>query len=239
MTGWLDIRPEVADVVKAGRPVVALESTLIAHGLPWPLSVETARAVEAAVRAEGAVPATIAVWQGRPTVGINDAEIEELARRKDVLKASRRDLATAVAQGRTAATTVAATMFLAHPAGIRLFATGGIGGVHRGAEQTWDVSADLMELSHTPVAVVCAGAKGILDIPRTLEALEALGVPVIGYGTDEFPEFYLRSSGEPVSARADTPEEVARLLAAHWRIGGAGVVVAQPVPAEGALEPEA
>src|SRR5262249_4991764 len=182
-----DLRPEAAAALRAGRPVVALESTLIAHGLPWPVNLETARAAEAAVREEGAVPATIAVWQGRPTVGLTDAELEELARADDVLKASRRDLATAVAQRRTAATTVAATMFLAHSAGIRLFATGGIGGAHRDAAHPWDVSADLVELARTPVAVVCAGAKSILDIPRTLEILETQGVPVVGYGTDEFP----------------------------------------------------
>ncbi|HZT81340.1 MAG TPA: pseudouridine-5'-phosphate glycosidase [Gemmataceae bacterium] len=236
MTAWLDVRPEVADAVAAARPVVALESTLIAHGLPWPLNVETARAAEAAVRAEGVVPATVAVWRGRPTVGLGDAEIEELARGGGVLKASRRDLAAAAAQGRNAATTVAATMTLAHAAGVRVFATGGIGGVHRGAEGTWDVSADLVELGRTPVAVVCAGAKSILDIPKTLEVLETYGVPVVGYGTDEFPAFYLPGSGEPVSARADTPEEAARLLAAHWRMGGAGVVVAQPVAAEAAVD---
>jgi pseudouridine-5'-phosphate glycosidase len=233
----LDVRPEAADALHAGRPVVALESTLIAHGLPWPLNLETARAAEAAVRAEGALPATIAVLQGRPTVGLTAAELEELAQSKNVLKASRRDLAGAIVQRRTAATTVAATMFLAHRAGIRLFATGGIGGVHRGAEHAWDVSADLVELARTPVAVVCAGAKSILDLPRTLEVLETQGVPVVGYGTDEFPAFYLRSSGEPVSARVDSPEQAAALLAAHWALDGGGVVLAQPLLAEAALAP--
>jgi pseudouridine-5'-phosphate glycosidase len=233
----LEIRPEVAAALHAGRPVVALESTLIAHGLPWPLNLEVARAVEAVVCEEGAVPATIAVCEGRPTVGLDDQELQKLARSTGILKASRRDLGVAMAQKRTAATTVAATMFLAHQAGIRLFATGGIGGVHRDAIQPWDVSADLLELSRTPVAVVCAGAKSILDIPRTLEILETQGVPVIGYGIDEFPAFYLRSSGEPVTARADTPKEAADLLAAHWRLDGAGVVIAQPVVTDVALEP--
>jgi pseudouridine-5'-phosphate glycosidase len=226
MSDAIDVRPEVAAAVRAGTPAVALESTLIAHGLPWPHNLETARAAEGAVRAAGAVPATIAVLDGRPTVGLTDVEIERLAQAKDVLKASRRDLAAAIAGGRTAATTVAATMALADRAGVRVFATGGIGGAHR---SPWDVSADLTELSRTPVAVVCAGAKSILDVPRTLEILETLGVPVVGYGCNEFPGFYLRSTGEPVPARVDTPAEAARLLAAHWRLGGGGGVLAQPI----------
>jgi pseudouridine-5'-phosphate glycosidase len=232
----LDVRPEIAEALRAGVPVVALESTLIAHGLPRPHNLETARAAEIAVRDAGAVPATIAVLDGRPTVGLTDVEIERLAQAKDVLKASRRDLAAAVAGGRTAATTVAATMALAHAAGLRVFATGGIGGAHREpASNAWDISSDLNELSRTPVAVVCAGAKSILDIPRTLEILETLGVPVVGYGCDEFPGFYLNSTGEPASARVDTPAEAARLLAAHWGLGGAGVVLAQPVVEKVAL----
>jgi pseudouridylate synthase len=231
------VRPEVADALRAGRPVVALESTLIAHGLPRPLNLETARAAEAAVRAEGAVPATVAVLRGRPVVGLGAAELEELAVAEGVRKASRRDLAAAVAQGATAATTVAATMFLAARAGIRVFATGGIGGVHPTAPgQPPDVSADLVELARTPVAVVCAGAKSILDLPATLEVLETLGVPVLGYGVDEFPAFYLRTSGLPASARVDTPAEAAAVLAAHWGLDGAGVVLAQPPP-EPALDP--
>jgi pseudouridylate synthase len=233
----LDVRPEVAEAVKVGRPVVALESTLIAHGLPWPLNLETAQAAEAAVREEGAVPATIAVCRGRPTVGLSEDELEELSQSQEVLKASRRDLAIAVAQKRTASTTVAATMFLAHQAGIRLFATGGIGGAHREANP-WDISADLVELARTPVAVVCAGAKSILDIPRTLEILETQGVPVVGYGTDEFPAFYVQTSGEPVTARVNTPREAAELIETHWRLGGAGIVLAQPVLAQVALEPD-
>jgi pseudouridine-5'-phosphate glycosidase len=235
MPDWLEVRDEVAAALREGRPVVALESTLVAHGLPWPLNLETARAAEASVRAEGAVPATAAVLAGRPTVGITDAELEALAREQDVLKASRRDLAVAVAQKRTAATTVAATMFLAHQAGIRLFATGGIGGAHRPPAPAWDVSADLVELARTPVAVVCAGAKSILDIPRTLEIQETHGVPVVGYGTAEFPAFYVRSSGERLTARVGSPQDAAALLAAHWEMGGAGVVLAQPVAEEVAL----
>jgi pseudouridine-5'-phosphate glycosidase len=231
----VDVRPEVAAALREGRPVVALESTLIAHGLPRPLNLDTARAAEAAVRAEGAVPATVAVWRGRPTVGLSDGEIAELAFADGILKASRRDLAVTVAQKKTAATTVAATMFLADQAGIRVFATGGIGGAHRDAAQPWDISADLIELARIPVAVVCAGAKSILDIPRTLEILETLSVPVIGYGTDEFPAFYLRSSGERVSARLDTAAETAAFVTAHWALHGGGVVIAQPLPAEAAL----
>jgi pseudouridine-5'-phosphate glycosidase len=231
----MDLRPEVAAALISGQPVVALESTLIAHGLPWPVNLETARAAEAAIRDVGAVPATIAVWQGRPTVGLNDAELVALAQARDVLKASRRDLPLAVFQGRTAATTVASTMFLAHRAGIRVFATGGIGGAHREPASAWDVSTDLRELAHTPVAVVCAGAKSILDIPRTLEILETHGVPVVGYGTDEFPAFFLRCSDSRVSARVDTPAQAAAFLATHWRLDGAGVVLAQPIAASVAL----
>jgi pseudouridine-5'-phosphate glycosidase len=235
-TSLLDVRPEVATAVRTGLPVVALESTLIAHGLPWPLNLDTARAAESAVRSAGAVPATIAVWRGRPTVGLAEAELEELAHDDGVLKASRRDLAVAVAQRRTAATTVAATIFLAQQAGIRVFATGGIGGAHRGPEAAWDISSDLLEIARTPVAVVCAGAKSILDVPRTLEILETHSVPVVGYGADEFPAFYVRSSGEPVSARVDDPDQAARLLAAHWALRGAGVVLAQPLTADVVLE---
>jgi pseudouridine-5'-phosphate glycosidase len=231
----LDVNPEVAAALQEGRPVVALESTLIAQGLPWPHNLETARQAEAAVRHEGAVPATIVVWSGQPTIGLGDAELETLARQPGVRKASRRDLAAAIAQQATAATTVAATMFLAHQAGIRLFATGGIGGVHPQELAPWDISADLTELAQTPVAVVCAGAKSILDLRRTLELLETLSVPVIGLGTDDFPAFYLVGSGLSVSARADTPEQAAAVLAAHWRLHGKGVVLALPLPAEAAL----
>jgi pseudouridine-5'-phosphate glycosidase len=234
---WLDVRSEAAEALQAGRPVVALESTLIAHGLPWPLNLETAQAAESEIRAEGAVPATIAVLRGQPTIGLSAEELRELAQSEDVLKASRRDLAAAVVQHRTASTTVAATVFLAHQAGIRLFATGGIGGAHREPAHPWDISADLIEMAQTPVAVVCSGAKSILDLPRTLEILETQSVLVVGYGTSEFPAFYLHSSGEPVSARVNTPEEAAQLLQAHWCLGGAGIVLAQPVALELALLP--
>lgn len=232
----LVVRPEVAEAVKHNRPVVALESTLIAHGLPWPLNMETAFAAEAAVRAEGAVPATIAILAGIPTVGLNESELHDLACQEKVLKASRRDLAAAIAQRKTAATTVAATMTLAYLAGVRLFATGGIGGAHR-ETHPWDISADLTELARTPVTVVCAGAKSILDIPRTLEILETQGVPVIGYGTDEFPAFFVHSSGEPITARADSPAEAAAIIHAHWALGGGGIVLAQPVEKHTALDP--
>jgi len=240
---WLEVHPEVAAALRQGRPVVALESSLIAQGLPWPHNLKAARMAEGAVRGQSAVPATIAVVQGRPTVGLSDLALEELARPEaEVLKLSRRDLAVAVAQGRTGGTTVAATMHLACCAGIRVFATGGIGGVHRApagsVADPWDVSADLHELARTPVAVVCSGAKSILDIPRTLEMLEALSVPVIGYRTDDFPAFYLSSSGQRVPQRMDRLDQAAALLAIHWHLGGAGTVLAQPVPAELALAPD-
>lgn len=233
----LDVRPEVAEAVRRGRPVVALESTLVAHGLPWPLNLETARAAEAIIRAEGAVPATIAVWKGKPTIGLGEDELGELAQSEQVLKASRRDLPFAMVHEKTASTTVAATMFLAHLAGIRLFATGGIGGAH-GDSHPWDISADLTELARTPVAVVCAGAKSILDIPRTLEILETQGVPVVGYGTDEFPAFYVHSSGEEITARVDNARQAADLFRFHWTMGGGGIVLAQPVDKHIALDPE-
>lgn len=239
----LDIRPEPAEALRRQKPVVALESTLIAHGLPWPVNLETARAAESAVRAEGAVPATIAVWQGRPTIGLSESELEQLARSTlnpgVVRKASRRDLSAAVAENVTAATTVAATLFLASKAGIRLFATGGIGGVHPESDgQPFDVSADLTELARTPVAVVCAGAKSILDLSATLEMLETYSVPVVGYRTPEFPAFYLSRSGLPVGSQVGSPEAAARLLQAHWEMEGASVVIAQPLPAEQALDPQ-
>jgi pseudouridylate synthase len=236
---WLTVSGDVLAALLEGRPVVALESTLIAHGLPWPQNFETARAAEQAVRDAGAIPATVAVWQGVPTVGLTANQIEELAQAKDVSKASRRDLATAIVQRRTAATTVAATMHLAHAAGIRVFATGGIGGVHRDAAESFDVSADLVELSRTPVLVVCAGAKSILDLPRTLEMLETLGVPVIGYKTDRFPAFYVRDSGLPLPSRVDDAASAARLFAAHVRMGGAGALLTQPVAEEAGLSAEA
>jgi pseudouridine-5'-phosphate glycosidase len=231
MPEWLTVSDEVRAALAAGRPVVALESTLIAHGLPWPVNLETARESEAAVRAGGAVPATIAIPHGIPTVGLSGAQLETLAREPGVRKASRRDLGAAVALKQHAATTVSATMVLAHAAGLRVFATGGIGGAHRDGDP-FDISADLAELARTPVLVVCAGAKSILHLPRTLELLETLGVPVVGYRTGSFPAFYVHdhSPALPVSARVDSPREAAALFAAHVRMGGAGAVLAQPCP---------
>ena len=230
------VSPEVEAALAAGRAVVALESTLIAHGLPAPLNLEAARESEEAVRANGAIPATIAVVAGVPTVGLSPEEIRHVASAENVRKASRRDLAVAVAREEWAATTVSATMLLAHRAGVKVFATGGIGGVHQGLPP--DVSADLTELARTPVAVVCAGAKSILDLPATLEVLETLGVPVAGYGTGTFPAFYCRSSGLRLTARVDDAGQAAALIRAHWALGGAGVVLAQPVADEVALSDE-
>jgi len=227
----LDIAPEVAEALLQGRAVVALESTIIAHGMPYPGNLVTARALERMIRTEGAVPATIAVLEGRLKVGLDDAALERLAQSPDMAKASVRDLPVLIAQRRDGATTVAATMRIAALAGIRVFATGGIGGVHRGAELTGDVSADLTELAQSPVAVISAGAKAILDLPRTLEMLETLSVPVIGFGCDEFPAFYSRSSGLRVPLRADSPEEIAAILAARWRLSQAGgALIANPIP---------
>jgi len=216
----MSVSGEVSVAIRANRPVVALESTLIAHGLPFPVNVETALAAEAAIRDVGAIPATIAILEGRPTIGLTTSQIQELAQSSNVLKVSRRDLGYAIANRRTAATTVAATMALAHMAGIRVFATGGIGGVHPDPIAPFDISADLLELARTPVLVVCAGAKNILDLPKTLEVLETQGVPVVGYRTNDFPAFYLRSSGLTLSARAESPHEVAAIFKAHWEFGG-------------------
>jgi len=228
----VQIKSEVADALQAKRPVVALESTLITHGLPYPDNLATARAIEAAVRNAnvGAIPATIAILRGQITVGLDDAQLEYLATAKGVRKCSRRDLGIAVAHRLDGATTVAGTMIVAALAGIGVFATGGIGGVHRG--HPFDISADLEELGRTPVTVVCAGAKSLLDLPLTLEQLETRGVPIIGYGTDELPAFYSRTSGLPVDVRADTPEEVADIVRARraLKLGG-GELVTVPVPA--------
>jgi pseudouridine-5'-phosphate glycosidase len=229
----LTLAPEVADALAGGRPVVALESTIISHGMPYPRNVAMAREVEGIVREAGAVPATIAVLGGRPTIGLGDDELELLGSDGSVRKVSVRDLGHVVATGGHGATTVASTMRLAGLAGIEVFVTGGLGGVHRGAESSMDVSADLTELSRTRVAVVSAGVKSILDIDRTLEVLETLGVPVVGLGTDDFPSFFSRSSGVPVPMRVDTPEEVARLARATWDLGlDCGIAVANPVPAD-------
>ncbi len=230
------IRDDIRRALEQGQAVVALESTVIAHGLPQPRNREVAYALEATVRNYGAQAATIGVVRGQPTIGLDDAAIERFAVGDGILKLSRRDLAVAIATGRDGATTVAGTMALAHAAGIAVFATGGIGGVHRGARDTWDVSGDLTELGRTPVLVVCAGAKTILDLPATLEVLETLGVPVVGYRTDEFPAFYSHSSGLRLTARADTPAEVAALWQAHrWIGGGGGMVLAVPPPTAAAL----
>lgn len=227
----LDHAPEIRDALDAGRPVVALESTIITHGMPWPENVLTARAVEDTVRRHGAVPATIAVIEGRIRAGLGDAELEWLGQATDVMKLSRADLAFAVATGRHGSTTVAATMICARLAGIDVFATGGIGGVHQGVERSLDISADLEEFARTDVAVVCAGAKALLDLPRTLEYLETAGVPVVGYGTDDFPAFWSRSSGLRVPMRLDTPEAVAGLIRTHRLLGlPGGFVLANPVP---------
>jgi pseudouridylate synthase len=233
---WLTVADEVRAAVRSGRPTVALESTLIAHGLPWPTNIETAREAEAAVRARGAVPATVAVLNGVPTVGLDAAQLEAIARGAGTRKAGRRDLGPAVALGRTAATTVSATMALAHAAGLAIFATGGIGGAHR--ESEFDISADLLELGRTPVLVVSSGAKSILDLPRTLEILETNGVPVLGYRTDEFPTFYTTGFSGSVSARVETPAQAAAAFAAHVRMGGGGALLAQPCPPELAVDAE-
>jgi pseudouridine-5'-phosphate glycosidase len=232
----LAVHPEVAEALAAGRAVVALESTIVTHGMPFPQNLETARAVESLVRAGGAVPATIAILDGRIAVGLADAELTRIAEAgPSAAKASRRDLAILLASRRLAGTTVATTMMAAAMAGVRVFATGGIGGVHRGAETSFDVSADLTELARTPVAVVCAGAKSILDLPKTLEVLETQGVPVIGYRTDAFPAFFARDSGARVPHRLDDAATIARAATLHWRLGGGGVLVANPIPAEDAL----
>ena len=236
MNPYLDIRPEIRDALAAGLPVVALESTVISHGLPLPRNLETARQMEAAVRNAGAVPATIGLLDGRLVVGLSGAEIELLARAEHVAKVSRRDLAAVLNSRRAGATTVAATMIVAAQAGIRIFATGGIGGVHRGAQNNFDISADLNELARTPVAVICSGAKVILDLPRTLELLETLGVPVVGYGTNEFPAFYVRESRLSLDARVNSPQEAARLISVHWALGlSSGMMFCNPPPASNAL----
>jgi len=222
---------EVKAALDTGRPVVALETTIVTHGMPYPVNVRTARSLEAIIRAEGAVPATIAIMDGTILIGISDLELERLAHASDVRKLSRADLADALVKRDLGATTVAATMLIAARAGIRVFATGGIGGVHRGAERTFDASADLSELARSPVTVVCAGAKAILDVPKTLEVLETLGVPTIGYGTDIFPAFYSRESGLRAPLRCDTPEEIAALVRVQRTLGmTGGVLVANPIP---------
>ena len=235
----LTYSPEVAAALREGAPVVALESTIITHGMPWPQNVETARAVEAEVRAHGAVPATIAVMGGRIHVGLTEAELDRLGQARDVAKLSRADLAACLATGGVGATTVAATMICARLAGIAVFATGGIGGVHRGAETSFDISADLPELAQTAVTVVAAGAKAILDLPKTLEYLETAGVPVIAFGQDAFPAFWSRDSGLRAPLRMDRAEEIAAAARMRARLGlPGGQLVANPIPAEAEIARE-
>ena len=240
MNKYLDLSPEVAEALAAGKPVVALESTIISHGMPYPQNVETALLVEKTIRENGAVPATIAVIGGRLKAGLPPDEIEYLGKKgRAVTKASRRDLPVLVARGEDGATTVTTTMIIAHLAGIKVFATGGIGGVHRGAETTMDISADLEELAMIPVMVICAGAKSILDLGLTLEYLETKGVPVIGYGTEELPAFYTRKSGFKVDYRIDTPEELAAAFRAKMEMGlKGGMLVTNPIPEEYSMDPD-
>ncbi len=236
---YLDISQEVKEALKANKAVVALESTIISHGMPYPKNVETALNVERIVRENGAIPATIAILNGRLKVGLSPEEIEYLGKAKHVVKTSRRDIPFILAKGLTGATTVASTMILADMAGIRVFATGGVGGVHRGAETSFDVSADLIELSHTNVAVVCAGAKSILDIGLTLEYLETHGVPVIGYQTEELPAFYTTHSGFKVDYKIDTVEEMALALHTKWALNlKGGVMIANPIPDAYSMDPK-
>jgi len=229
----ITVTDEVADAVQSGHPVVALESTIVTHGMPWPENLQTAQAVEAAVRDSGAVPATVAVIEGELCAGLSSDVLERLAKADDVMKLSRADLAMAVARGANGSTTVAATMIAAALAGIHVFATGGIGGVHRGAEASFDISADLQELSRTDVTVVCAGAKAILDLPKTLEVLETLGVPVLAYGQDALPAFWSRDSGLAAPLRVDDVDEIVAFRAARQRLAiDGGVLVARPVDSE-------
>jgi pseudouridine-5'-phosphate glycosidase len=235
----LAISAEVQDALAGRRAIVALESTIITHGMPYPANLETALAVEAIVRADGAVPATIALIGGKIRVGLGPGELDRLAS-KPAAKSSRRDLAALLQAKEIAGTTVAATMLVADKGGIPIFATGGIGGVHRGAAETFDVSADLIELGRTPVAVVCAGAKSILDIPKTLEVLETQGVPVLGYRTEEFPAFFVRESGRKLDRRVDTPRELAEIVLLQRRLGlSTGILIANPIPAEHAMPADA
>ncbi len=229
---FLDIAPEVLHALRDNKPVIALESTIISHGMPYPQNVATALRVEAEVRAHGAVPATIAIIDGRLKAGLSAQEIETLGQRgRDAIKVSRRDIPFVIAAGQMGATTVASTMIIAAMAGIRIFATGGIGGVHRNAQQSFDISADLQELAQTPVAVVCAGAKSILDLRLTLEYLETHGVPVVGYQTDNLPAFFTRESEFPVDYRLNSPQDIARVLHAKWSMGlKGGMVIANPIP---------
>ena len=235
---YLDVLPEIQDALNAGKPVVALESTIISHGMPYPENEKFANDVEGIIRAEGAVPATIAVINGRLKVGLTPDDLSLMASGKNIAKVSRRDLPYLVAMKQTGATTVTTTMMIAAMAGIKVFATGGIGGVHRGAPKTFDISADLQELAHTNVAVVCAGCKSILDIGLTLEYLETFGVPVLCMGTKKFPAFYCKESGFEGDYECDTPEEAAAVISAKWDMGlNGGVLIANPIPDEWAMDP--
>ena len=236
---WMDISEEIQNSIKENGPVVALESTIISHGMPFPQNLETALEVESIIRKEGAIPATIAVVEGRIKIGLSNLELEQFAQGTKTVKVSSRDLPLALSQKHDGGTTVAASMICASMAGISVFVTGGIGGVHRGSEKTMDISGDLMELARTNVAVVCAGIKSILDIPRTLEYLETQGVPVIGYRTDEFPAFYTTTSGYSVQSRINTAEEIARCMKVKWELGlEGGMVIANPVLREDAMDEE-
>jgi len=237
MNPYLSISPEIEKALAEGKPVVALESTILSHGMPFPENVEFSHKVEEIVRGEGAIPATTAIIGGKLKVGLTADELDLMCRAENVGKVSRRDVAVYLATGKTGATTVATTMMLAEMAGIKVFATGGIGGVHRGAELTFDISADLQELASTKVAVICAGAKSLLDIPKTLEYLETMGVPVLGMGTEDFPAFYCRKSGCKADAKIDTPAEMAKILQTKWALGlKGGVVIGNPIPAEYELD---
>lgn len=235
----MDCSEEIQNSIKENGPVVALESTIISHGMPFPQNLETALEVERIIRKEGAIPATIAILEGRIKIGLSNLELEQFAQGTNTVKVSSRDLPLALSQKQDGGTTVAATMICARMAGISIFVTGGIGGVHRGSEKTMDISGDLMELARTNVAVVCAGIKSILDIPRTLEYLETQGVPVIGYRTDEFPAFYTTTSGYSVQSRINTAEEIARCMKVKWELGlEGGMVIANPVLREDAMDEE-
>ncbi|MEQ6359207.1 pseudouridine-5'-phosphate glycosidase [Thermoanaerobacter thermohydrosulfuricus] len=237
MNKFIDLSKEVKEAMEERKPVVALESTIISHGMPYPENIETAKTLENIVREHGAIPATIAIINGRIKIGLSEEELEFMGTSKEILKASRRDLPVVLAKGLSAATTVSATMICANLAGIKVFVTGGIGGVHRRAEQTFDISADLQELANTDVAVVCAGAKAILDLPRTLEYLETFGVPVVGFKTWEFPAFYTRESGLKVDYKVDDEIEAAKIIKTKWDLGlKGGVLIANPIPEEYALD---
>ncbi|MGO1368278.1 pseudouridine-5'-phosphate glycosidase [Senegalia sp. (in: firmicutes)] len=236
---YIEIKEEVKKALEENKAVVSLESTIISHGMPYPQNVETARKVEEIVRENGSIPATIAILDGKIKVGLTDEELEYLGKAKNVVKASRRDLPFILAKKLNGATTVASTMIISDLVGIRVFATGGVGGVHRGAQQTFDISADLMELAHTNVAVVCAGVKSILDIGLTLEYLETQGVPVIGFATDEFPAFYTRKSGFNVDYRVDDTKELAKAIKTKWDLNlDGGLVISNPIPEEYEMDSE-